>query len=602
MSLQEAMFLGVGGQVGSGWLFAPLAAAAIAGPAVSVSWVIGGVLITLIALTWMELSAALPRSGAIVRYPHITHGGLTGWIMGWSFWLATISLPAIEAEAAVTYFGGQFQSLHLLKTVSGQTLLTWPNGILVGFGVMVGFFLLNNFGIGLLGKANKWITWWKIVIPALTFIGLMITFDGSNYTSYGGFTPTGPSEIFQAVGLGGIAFAMMGFRQALDFGGEIRNPQRNIPLATMGIIIIPVLIYLLIQIGFIGAINWSDIGIKAGDWTGLAGSNWGDGPLVHAFRAAPIALLGAFAVVLLIDAVIAPTGAGWIYLGASIRVTYGLSVNGYLPAVLRRNNRWGIPGIAAVASLIIGCVFFIPAPSWYRLVGFITDALVMSTIMGGVMLPIMRRCYPSLKRPFHLRGAIFWAPISFLAGLIIMYWAGFETLVNFFTAVILGACVYTFYYAPNKGWMSRRAGIVSGAVFFVVWIFVANRGGWVMAPPSGQRPDHWPIGWYLTAFWVVPLAYAAAIWLLSNKRGRTDVIRSVWLLLMMTATVTLSYFGEYGPRAHKLGFPWGTLIEIGIGLAVYYWAVASGYRRGGEEGAAEGLSEPAIDNLQGQVS
>ena len=588
MSLQEAMFLGIGGQIGSGWLFATLAAAAIAGPAVAFSWVIGGILILLIALTWMELSAALPRSGAIVRYPHVTHGGLTGWIMGWSFWLATVSLPAIEAEAVVTYFGGEFDSLHLLKVVDGVTVLAWPGGILVGIGLMVLFFLLNNFGIGLLSKTNTWITWWKIIIPTVTFVLLLVVFDGSNYTSHG-FAPYGVSEVFQAVALGGIAFAMMGFRQALDFGGEIRNPQRNIPLATIGIIVIPVAIYLALQIGFTGAINWADMGVKPGDWAGMAGGSWGDGPLLHALEASPYALLGAFGSLLLVDAMVSPAGAGWIYLGASIRVSFGLSVNGYVPSGLRRTNRWGIPWVSAVTTVLIGCVFFFPAPSWYRLVGFISSALVMSTIMGGIMVPVMRRCYPTLKRPFFLRGAAVWGPISYLSGLVIMYWAGFETMINFFTAVLLGMCVYGAYYGPKKGWIDQRVGIVGSVVYFVLMIFLADRGGWVLAPPSGPSGDHWSFGPYMIALWVVCLGYALFVWRFSTRPGRSDVGRGIWLIVLMLALLTLSYFGEYAPLEDGLAFPWGTLISLGIGLATYYWGVRSGFTEPTEEGLSEGL-------------
>lgn len=596
MSLQEAMFLGIGGQIGSGWLFATLAAAAIAGPASAFSWLIGGVLILLIAITWMELSAALPRSGAIVRYPHVTHGGMTGWIMGWSFWLATVSLPAIEAVAVVTYFGGEFESFGLLRVVHGVTMLTWPNGILTGIGLMVLFFLLNNFGIGLLSKTNKWITWWKIIIPTVTFILLLVVFDGSNYTDHG-FAPFGVSEVFQAVALGGIAFAMMGFRQALDFGGEIRNPQRNIPLATLGIIVIPVALYFALQVGFTGAINWADMGVEPGDWAAMAGSSWGDGPLLHALEAAPYALLGAFGSLLLVDAVVSPAGAGWIYLGASIRVSFGLSVNGYLPSALRKTNRWGIPWVAAVTAVVIGCIFFFPAPSWYRLVGFISSALVMSTIMGGVMLPVMRRCYPTLKRPFYLRGAPIWSPISYLAGLVIMYWAGFETLVNFFTAILLGMFVYGVYYAPKKGWIDRRVGIIGSLVYFVLMIILANRGGWVLADPTGPREDRWSFAAYIIGLWVLPLGYALFMWAFSTKQGRSDVNRGIWLIVLMLALLTLSYFGEYGPLKDGLAFPWGTLLSLAIGLVTYYWAVRSGFTEPTEEGLSEGLG-----NLEAEES
>jgi amino acid transporter len=92
----------------------------------------------------------LPRSGAIVRYPALTHGPYTGWMLGWAYRLSAITVPAIEAEAVVTYVGGQFPSSGIVTVKSGVTEMAWPNGILFGIGLMVFFFLLNFFGIRLL--------------------------------------------------------------------------------------------------------------------------------------------------------------------------------------------------------------------------------------------------------------------------------------------------------------------------------------------------------------------------------------------------------------------------------------------------------------------
>jgi amino acid transporter len=64
MSFQQLLFMPLSGIIGSGWLFAALAAAAIVGPAAIISWVVGGILIIFVALTYAELPAMLPRSGA----------------------------------------------------------------------------------------------------------------------------------------------------------------------------------------------------------------------------------------------------------------------------------------------------------------------------------------------------------------------------------------------------------------------------------------------------------------------------------------------------------------------------------------------------------
>jgi amino acid transporter len=363
MSLQAAMFIGVGGQIGSGWLFAVLSAAGIAGPSALISWLIGGALTMLIALAWMEVGTAIPVSGAIVRPPYLSNGGLAGWILGLSYWLANISLPAIEAVASLTYLGGIFPQLGLLTTRDGVSMLSWPRGILLGVALMLVFLAINLFGVKLLSEANRWVTWWKIIIPVATFLLLFLTFDGDDLTSYGFFGDQqhgGPGAMLEAVAVSGIAFALMGFRGVIDFGGEVKRPSRNIPLGTVGCVVIPLAVYLGLQLAFLGAIDWADAGVAPGDWVGLANSPWAEGPLAAALHASGYAMLGAFVSVLLLDAILSPGAAGYIYLGSGARVGYRLAVNKFFPQIMARVNRHGVPAVSAIVSFAIGCLFFLP--------------------------------------------------------------------------------------------------------------------------------------------------------------------------------------------------------------------------------------------------
>ncbi|MCW1306159.1 MAG: amino acid permease, partial [Candidatus Parvarchaeota archaeon] len=64
LTLQDLFFLSLGGIVGSGWLLGSVAAASVAGPASIISWVIGGSIVLFIALTFAEITSALPKSGS----------------------------------------------------------------------------------------------------------------------------------------------------------------------------------------------------------------------------------------------------------------------------------------------------------------------------------------------------------------------------------------------------------------------------------------------------------------------------------------------------------------------------------------------------------
>ncbi len=580
LSFTSLLFMSVGAIIGSGWLFAALASAGVAGPAAIVAWVVAGLFVLFIAFSWMEISAMLPRSGAVVRYPFLTHGGYTGWMVGWSYFLSAVTVPAIEAEAVVTYLGGQFPKADM---VSSSGVLSWPQGILVGIGLMILFTSLNYFGIRLLGLVNQYVTWWKIVIPTATFITLFLLLKGQNFTglaavhgSTGGFAPYGIANIFLAISTTGIIFSYLGFRQALDYGGESRRPQRDIPLATIISVGIGMVIYTLIQVAFIGAANFHNAGVAPGDWAALAKSPWSTGPLKNALDAAGIGAFTAFATLLVIDAGVSPSGTGWIYLGTAARTNYGLSVAGSIPKWFQLHNRYGIPWLALIAALVVGCVFFVPAPSWYLLVGFISSCTVLTYIMGGLSMPAMRRFAPHMHRPFVLKNYWLWAPVGFLAAMMIVYWSGFSTLVDVFAAVFVGLPLFTWYYMRNKGWINPVVAAVVGLVFTGAWVYLNKEGGWVLT--SKLVPGSWSFPAYDIAFSLAVAAFCAAIWALSNAEGRKHIVRGLWFIFLCLAVFPLSYYGQFGPQASpSISFPWDTLIAVGIGLVAYGLGLLSSF-------------------------
>lgn len=575
MSVWQLFFLSMGGIIGSGWLFAALSASALAGPAAIVSWLIGGGLVLLVALNYAEVSGMLPRSGAIVRYPHLTHGGYTGFILGWTYLLSAVSVPAIEAEAVVTYASSY---IHGIVGVNAE--LTWPAGILFGIGLMIVFFIINYVGIRFLSQFNTFVTGWKFVIPGLTVILLFILdLHAKNYSGYGGFAPFGWAPVLGAVASSGIVFSYLGFRQALDFGGEARNPQRDVPIATIASVLAGIALYVLLQAAFIGAIKWGAFGIHAGDWAALkTGSAAADAPFYIALKAAGPALLGGFATILLIDAFVSPTGTGYIYLGTSARTMYGMSVVGYLPKAFQAIlAQFKIPWIALIASTVVGCLFFLPLPSWYELVGIITSATVLTYIMGGIGVHVLRRTAPSLYRPFHLPAAELIGPAGFVGALLIVYWAGFATLAIVFGAAFVALPVFVWFYAPNKGWISPASGAILGLVFLVLWIIVQRWGQWVLvAVPTAVTHPAFPVYYFFTILLVG--GFTGVLYYLCNAEGRKAVSSSWWLIYFLLAVFGVSYYGSFGPlKTPGIPFPGDLLVVIMVGLVAYGWAIHSGY-------------------------
>ena len=566
--------LAVSIQVGSGWLLATLAAVSRSGPAAIIAWVIGALFFAIIGVAWMELGTMLPRSGGGVRYPRLSHGAFLSWLNGWGYLLSIIALPVVEAQAVLTYVGGHWPQLGFVKHEQGTTLVAWPNGILAGWALLVLFFVLNVFGVLLLSESNKYVTIWKLVVPTITFILMFTAFKPENFTAHGGFAPMGVSAIFGAVSGGGIVFAYNGLRQIVDFGGEVINPRRNIPIAMIvGGIIIPLCLYLALQIGFIGALDWHSAGVTPGDWKGLIESPWAAAPLLEAVTVAGFAW---FATVLLSDAILSPSATGWVFVGLAGRSAYSLSVNGELPRGLQRINRWGVPWVALMICVGLGFFMFLPVPSWYQFVGMVATAMVLNYLMAGPSMAVFRKFAPQLPRPVRIPFGGFWGLAGYICSLLLIYFAGWATMINVITVTLLGLPIYSAYASVRHGWSQRVPSSILSAVFAVAWMFIGVQGGWLFAGGK-QVTGHWPIGAYVAAVAAAVAVFVGVLWAISNDEGRVHIRAGLWVLPTLLLTTFLAYFGEGGPQP-VLRDGLDVVLVVVIGIASYFWAIRSGYR------------------------
>ncbi|MBX8631287.1 MAG: amino acid permease [Thermoplasmata archaeon] len=616
--------LSLGGIIGSGWLFAVLAANADAGPAVTVSWIIGGILVLFIALNYAEVSGMIPRSGAIVRYPHLSHGSYTGYILGWTYMLSAVTVPTIEAEAVVGYAATYVPSFtYTTSTLFGPVTVLSASGIALALVLLVFFFFLNFYGIRFLGRFNQYITWWKFIIPALTFILLFSVFNASNFTnaSYGGFTPFGWGPVFLAIPTAGIVFSYLGFRQALEYGGEAKNPQKDVPKATIVSVLIGIGLYTLLQIAFTGSINWSHIQlvnsagsiigpIRPGDWAALKTSTWASGPFYNALKSSGLSLLAAFAVFLLIDAWVSPSGTGWVYMGTGTRTFYGLGADGYFPKWFTKLSKYRIPWISLIAALIVGLIFLLPFPSWYLLVGFISSATVFTYVMGGVALQVFRKTAPTMKRPFRLPGALILAPIGFVAASMIVYWSGITLVIFLVYAIFAGLPLYIILYGPAKLGIKRGVAAAIGIVFWIVLGVLFDYGyGIITLGVSESTPGvvssigngmtaatldgRFLLFFVLTA--ILTLGTTAIIHMLTDREKRKEISSGYWLVAFSLGMLFLSYFGAFGYDT-VVPFPWDNVVAIVLGIVFYIAAVMSGYKTEDITDilATEGVPAPAV--------
>jgi len=425
------LWASTGSIIGSGWLFGAQLALQAAGPAAIIAWGIGGIAILILGLAHAELGGMYPLAGGTARFPHYAFGGLAGASFGWFSWLQAVTVAPIEVMAMIQY--GQHYSFarHWMHLKAGQHVLT-GTGIIAAVVLMAIITSINFLGVRKLATTNSAATWWKVGIPLLTIFTLcIVNFHGSNFSAGNGFSPYGAKGVLSAVSTSGIIFALLGFEQADQLAGESANPKRDIPRAVIGSVIIGVLIYIALQVAFLAALPHSQV---TGTWAKAAYTAL-TGPFA---QVATLVGVGWLAAILYLDAVISPGGTGLIYTTGSSRVSFGLARNGYFPSVFSSIDARGVPWMGLLTAFVVGCICFLPFPSWKSLVGLITSASVLMYAGAPLALGVFRRRVPNANRPYRLPAASVLAPLGFVVANLLILWSGWTTDWKLGVAILIG--------------------------------------------------------------------------------------------------------------------------------------------------------------------
>ncbi len=457
------LFSGIGGMVGSGWLFGALNAAKFAGPASVLSWVIGGFAVLLLALVYAELSTMFPRPGAVIIFPDLCFGRLTATIYSWINFLAYVAVAPVEAVAVVTY-ANNFAPM-LVRPGSG---VLSPTGLGLAIALMAVFLVVNLLAIRLLLAFNSAITWWKLAVPALTVVALLSAHAQlGNFTAHG-FAPGGVGGVFAAVSGSGIVFTFLGFRQAIELAGESANPARNLPFAILGSVLLCLLLYLGLQIAFIAALSPASL---AHGWAHLSFPGV-TGPFAGLASGLGLTWLAG---ILYADAAISPAGAGIIYNTTAARVIYASAETGIFPKIFTRLSAAGVPVASLGLGFATGLLFLLPLPSWQQLVTYLSSIGVLAYGIGPVVLFAFRRTLPEdeFPRPFRLAGAGVVSAGAFIVANLVVFWAGALVADHLFGGLAIAFvlfCLQQFIRHRGLGHLAWRGAWWLAPYFSGLWL------------------------------------------------------------------------------------------------------------------------------------
>lgn len=480
VSKLSLLFTGVGSIIGSGWLFGALFTAQIAGPAAIFSWIIAGLMFIIIGLAFAELSVMFPVAGGVIRFPNYSFGSFAAYSAGWTSWLSASSVAPIEVLATLQYASSYLGWLG--SDASGSFVLSWPGGYLVGVALMFIYSVINVMGVKAFVKFNNVLVWWKLVVVFLVILAFFVaSFHPDNLFKLGGFAPEGWGAILVAISTGGVAFAYLGFRQGVEFAGETDNPQRNVPFAIIGSIVITTAIYALLQLAFLTALPAD---IATADWGNLSFRN-DAGPLAGLAAILGIVSVGGISIVALllyVDAIVSPADTGLIFAGVTARLSYANARNQNAPQWLARLNDRGVPWLSVILMFVVGCLYFLPFPGWQQFVGFVVLATVVSFGVGPLVVGAMRRQLPEQERPFRLPGGDVIPVLAFICTNLLALWTGWETNLKVGFAIALGYVVLIVYTAMDRHRMPPfewKAGS-----WFIPWLLLLGLVSW-LSPYGG---------------------------------------------------------------------------------------------------------------------
>lgn len=254
MSLAGAVFLGVGAMVGAG-IFALLGeAGSLAGSAVWLSFLLGGVVAGLLGYTVVKLSVRYPSRGGLVSYLYRGFGDShTSGAASWLFYFSGVIVTAMVALS----FGSYARSLFLPDDASAN----WAK--LFGSLIVVAMALVNMIGAEAVGKLQSAIV---VVLLGVFAIFIVVTVGDADFSMLKPATYPRLADIVAAVAL--TFFAYLGFAVIANTAESIPNPGRYVPMATYIALAIAAVLYVLISVGVYGTLTVDEV-IASGD-TSLA--------------------------------------------------------------------------------------------------------------------------------------------------------------------------------------------------------------------------------------------------------------------------------------------------------------------------------------------
>jgi APA family basic amino acid/polyamine antiporter len=428
----QLMAMGIGAIIGTGIFVVIGKGAALAGPAVILSFVLAAVACTFSALSYAELASSIPVSGSAYTYTYATMGEIVAWIIGWDLILEY----GVSVAGIAVGWGGNVNAflkaafnyelpLAISKSPAEGGVFNIPAVVVV---LAIMFLLIR--GVRESARANLVMVAIKLVVLTFFIVIALVNFSTKNFHP---FFPHGGESVVSGAAI--IFFAYIGFDAVSTGSEEARNPSKDLPFAIIGSLLVCTVFYVLTAVGAFGIAKPETMAKS-------------DAPLATALDEGAGIPWAAW--ILALGALIAITSVVLVIFYGQTRIFFAMCRDGLLPEKLATvNPRYGTP-----ARLTIGLGILIAILAALVPLGTIVELVNIGTLFAFVLVNIgvivLRRTRPEMPRPYRVP----WSPVLPILGIAfavyLMKDLPWETWVRFVVWLALGFVIYGVYGYRNS--------------------------------------------------------------------------------------------------------------------------------------------------------
>ncbi|KAG0277892.1 hypothetical protein BGZ95_005124 [Linnemannia exigua] len=438
----ELTFVGLGAVIGTGvFVLMGKAAAEQAGPSVTISFLLGGFVSGIAALSYSEMASMIPIAGSAYTYAYASIGELAAWIIGWDLILEYM------VGAATVSVGWSAYMVVFLQDAFNVTVpekwckapVIWKSDISAfertssvfnapAFLISLAVTTIIYFGIHMTARINNIFVVFKVLVLVIVIFSMIPFVKPENYHPY---IPTEYGVKGMLEGASTVFFAYIGFDSVSTTAQEARDPQVNLPIGIMATIVIATIIYVGVSVVTVGVVRYP------------THDPISDSPMVDVVR-----LTGMKWLVLLTElgALAATSSVILVLLIAQPRVLYAMANDGLIPRFFANvHSTYKTPSTSTLISGIL-CAFAggllpIQVLSEISSVGTIFAYFVVN--IGVIILRYTRKTVP---RRFKVPGGPFLLPgIGAASSLLLLQGAKQDAIIRLLVWMALGLLIYIFY-------------------------------------------------------------------------------------------------------------------------------------------------------------